>query len=150
MVSSNDFKKLGQLDRIEYLLKKQTLGEKPTLSDGFSYWLTLISFGILLAFSTLMAGVGAESFFSLLNKIVVIGFIFIFLQVISNSILISKWNKREKQIEDEYFSLEPRVKGLNLTKLNPIDLMKQVKAIQPMVEEELKKQSVKKQVKKKR
>lgn len=155
MISNNNLKKLGQLDRIEYFLKKQSLGERPHLTDGWTYFFSIFNVSLLMCFATLMAGVGAEAFFHLLNRVLICGGIILLLYFIVNALALKNWEKKEKQIEVEYFSLEPRVKDLtkdifnkNVMGINPLELMKQVKLIQPMVEEELKKQ--KKSTKKKR
>ena len=115
MITSEDFKKLKQNDRIEFMLKHNHLNEnKDSLYFNWSSIIcllfALIGFIILLSMQLYIIG-GYDSFISIFNLIAPltqIMVIVVFFGVLWNLLWYIKFSKYRKELEEEFFKTETK------------------------------------------
>ena len=119
-IKRDDIKKLKQLDRVELMLKENRLEEsKPTCRIGINMFCNFLTWYIALillipaAFglsnpATSMLLIRVVNVFSLAFQIVGV---FIILEVATYFILKMKHNKAKKEMYEDYFKVELKIKG---------------------------------------
>ena len=117
MITQEDFDKLKQNDRIEYLLRKDYEFKKEdnlkvNWLESFYFILMVAGFCILM-FLGLSNLVGMERSIAILRLIVPLFYIGMFIVVfgiIYNLVIALMFNKRNKELESEFFKKEVKPK----------------------------------------
>ena len=115
MVTRDDFKKLKQLDRIEYLLTKKHIEESNNYNifSSFAYMFFFILGFMLLVFLGTANIVGIEKAIPIFNVMVLVSKIGVYMIVIAFFIDIIFWLREsiwKKQLREEYFKTETKPK----------------------------------------
>lgn len=111
MIKKEDFKKLKQLDRIEYLLRLKRIEEKNKAGCLlFVFHLIAIICGILILVSILVFMVGGKEAlcnFAKAFPLISCGLSFFFvLSLFTDLYNILRFNKERKELESEFFKQE--------------------------------------------
>lgn len=117
MISKEDFSKLNQLDRIEYLLKLKRIEESSEKSEfGLGYSLKMLLFVvgfIILIFLGLANIVGVEKALPIINTSIVVTRVFsiiIIIGIIWDIINTLIFRKNKRDLESEFFKFKVKTK----------------------------------------
>ena len=117
MIKLEDFKKLKQLDRIEFMLREKRLDEQE--ENWKVHWIPLayflsglVGFLILISIGFMNYGAteGAIKMLSASSKILVVSIYVIILCVIWNFIFTLIFKKHKRKFEEEFFTKEAKPK----------------------------------------
>jgi ABC-type uncharacterized transport system fused permease/ATPase subunit len=110
-ITKKEFKKLKQLDKIEYMLRYKNLNDaKPSIFDGV-YRVVMDFFLMGLILFSIGLNTWLNQSLTIINlsfKVMVYGFILAVIYVIANLILRNKINKRLLDLDKEFFNIKPK------------------------------------------
>ena len=115
-IKLEDFKKLKQLDRIEYILRYNRIGEKNQANcvfHAFIFFLFFLSFMILITITGYSAfgETFSNRFLQSLGLAIKIFYIWFLLAIILDVVAILNNYKAKKQLFNEYFKIETKKKN---------------------------------------